>query len=176
LRALQRRLGVTTIMVTHDQEEAMSVADRIVVMSRGRIEQVGRPSEIYRRPASAFVAGFVGHSRSFEAVADGDAIRPAQGPRLAAAAAAAHTHGTPLKAFVRPEDVRVGAAAYGAPHGFEATVTSIGFIGATCRVTLEAENFALEADMPADQAEASLREGTKVPTAVAPERVLVFPA
>ena len=67
IRALQRRLGVTTIMVTHDQEEAMGVSDRIVVMSRGRVEQVGTPEEVYRRPASAFVAGFVGRSSMIEA-------------------------------------------------------------------------------------------------------------
>jgi iron(III) transport system ATP-binding protein len=176
LRALQRRLGVTTIMVTHDQEEAMSIADRIVVMSRGRIEQVGHPAEIYRRPASAFVAGFVGHSRSFEAVADGDGIRPARGPRLPATAAVSHARGTPVRAFIRPEDVRVGEAAQNHPHGFQATVTGIGFIGATCRVTLQTDDFALEADLPADRAEADLSEGVRVPAAVVPERVLVFPA
>jgi iron(III) transport system ATP-binding protein len=176
LRALQRRLGVTSIMVTHDQEEAMSIADRIVVMSRGRIEQVGRPAEIYRNPASAFVAGFVGHSRSFDAVADGAAIRPSVGPRLAAARAGAHAAGAPVRAFVRPEDVRVGDAAQHLPDRFEATVTAIGFIGATCRVTLQANDLALEADLPADRAEADLREGARVPAAVVADRVLVFPA
>src|SRR5437868_12336298 len=60
IQALQRRLGVTTIMVTHDQEEALTMADRIVVMNQGVIEQVGTPSDIYRKPASAFVADFVG--------------------------------------------------------------------------------------------------------------------
>jgi iron(III) transport system ATP-binding protein len=177
LRLLQRRLGVTSIMVTHDQEEAMSIADRIVVMSRGRIEQVGRPSEIYRRPASAFVAGFVGHSRSFDAVADGAGIRPAAtGPRLAAAAAGQHSNGAPLRAFIRPEDVRVGDAAKHLPDRFEATITAIGFIGATCRITLDAGNFWLECDMPAEQAEADLREGARVPAAVVADRVLVFAA
>jgi putative spermidine/putrescine transport system ATP-binding protein len=60
LRELQQRLGITTVFVTHDQEEALAISDRIVVMSRGRIEQVGTPEEIYRRPASLFVASFVG--------------------------------------------------------------------------------------------------------------------
>ena len=60
IRALQQRLGVTTIMVTHDQEEALSMADRVVVMNHGPIEQVGTPREVYREPATAFVADFVG--------------------------------------------------------------------------------------------------------------------
>jgi ABC-type Fe3+/spermidine/putrescine transport system ATPase subunit len=60
IRRLHQRLGVTTIMVTHDQEEALTMADRIVVMNEGAIEQVGTPTEVYRRPASAFVADFVG--------------------------------------------------------------------------------------------------------------------
>src|SRR5207245_2282482 len=60
IKALQRRLGVTSIMVTHDQEEALTMADRIVVMNHGAIEQVGSPQEIYRKPSTAFVADFVG--------------------------------------------------------------------------------------------------------------------
>jgi putative spermidine/putrescine transport system ATP-binding protein/spermidine/putrescine transport system ATP-binding protein len=60
LRALQHRLGVTTVMVTHDQDEALTMADRIVIMRDGRVEQVGAPAEVYQRPASRFVAGFLG--------------------------------------------------------------------------------------------------------------------
>src|SRR5204862_836015 len=60
IRSLQRKLGVTTVMVTHDQEEALSVADRIVVMNQGVIEQVGTPMQVYRDPATPFVADFVG--------------------------------------------------------------------------------------------------------------------
>src|SRR5215207_6216181 len=71
IRALQQRLGVTTIMVTHDQEEALTMADRIVVMNQGVIEQVGAPSEIYRAPATPFAADFVGHMTFLDAVATG---------------------------------------------------------------------------------------------------------
>ena len=70
IRALQQRLGVTTIMVTHDQEEALSMADRIVVMNRGHIEQVGTPREIYETPATPFVADFVGKVNVLPAVAE----------------------------------------------------------------------------------------------------------
>ena len=71
IKTLQRRLGVTTVMVTHDQEEAMAMADRIVVMNRGRVEQVGSAAEIYARPASAFVADFVGEMNMLEGVVSG---------------------------------------------------------------------------------------------------------
>ena len=60
LRALQRKLGITAIFVTHDQEEALALSDRVVVMNKGRVEQIGTPSEIYSAPATRFVAGFVG--------------------------------------------------------------------------------------------------------------------
>ena len=60
IRRLHRRLGATSVFVTHDQIEAMTLADRLVVMNQGRIEQVGTPAEVYRRPASRFVAGFIG--------------------------------------------------------------------------------------------------------------------
>jgi len=69
IRALQRRLGVTTIMVTHDQEEALAMADRIVVMNHGVVEQVGAPVEVYMRPRSPFVARFVGQMNFLEAIA-----------------------------------------------------------------------------------------------------------
>src|SRR4051794_972716 len=76
IKQLQRRLGVTTIMVTHDQEEALAMADRIVVMNQGVIEQVGTPSDIYRKPASAFVADFVGTMTFLDAeVAGPDRLR-----------------------------------------------------------------------------------------------------
>ncbi len=71
IKSLQRRLGVTTIMVTHDQEEALAMADRIVVMNQGVIEQVGTPSEIYRKPATAFVADFVGSMTFLDAIVSG---------------------------------------------------------------------------------------------------------
>ena len=70
IKELQRKLGVTTIMVTHDQEEALSMADRIVVMNHGTVEQVGTPTEIYRAPSSLFVAGFVGEINQFAAEAE----------------------------------------------------------------------------------------------------------
>ena len=88
LRALQRRLGITTIMVTHDQDEALTMADRIVIMRDGHLEQVGTPSEVYQRPVSRFVAGFLGISNFFRGRVEGYAgdvlsVAVADGIRLA---------------------------------------------------------------------------------------------
>src|SRR5882757_9777219 len=75
VRAIQRRLGLTTVFVTHDQEEAMTLADRIVVMKDGRVEQVGQPGEIYARPETEFVAGFIGTMTLAEARVDAGMLR-----------------------------------------------------------------------------------------------------
>src|SRR5437764_3715761 len=109
IRALQQRLGVTTIMVTHDQEEALSMADTVVVMNHGRIEQVGTPQQIYREPASAFVADFVGKVNVLSAVAEGDGRFRVGGLmlRAATAAATAVARGTAVKLYLRPEDIVV---------------------------------------------------------------------
>ena len=78
LKRLQHQVGITFVVVTHDQEEALTMADRIAVMRDGRIEQVGTPEELYERPASRFVASFLGDANHFEGVVDGDAVGPWQ--------------------------------------------------------------------------------------------------
>jgi iron(III) transport system ATP-binding protein len=177
IRALQRRLGVTTVMVTHDQEEAMGVSDRIVVMSRGHVEQVGTPEEIYRRPASAFVAGFVGRSSMVEAVVDATpGVLRASGHALPAEAARRLLYGTEVRAFVRPEDVRIGAAAQGMPGALTMEVVHVEFLGAACRVALESGRLRLEADMAAGALrDAGAIPGARVPVAVPAAAVMVFP-
>ena len=178
IRALQRRLGVTTIMVTHDQEEAMGVSDRIVVMSRGRVEQVGTPEEVYRRPASAFVAGFVGRSSMIEAkVGASPGTLDAAGHVMAAEAARGMLYGADVLAFVRPEDVRLGEAARGQPGAIEMDVAHVEFLGATCRVSLEAGRLRLEADATAGALRAAgALPGARVLASVPAGAVMVFPA
>jgi iron(III) transport system ATP-binding protein len=137
IRALQQRLGVTTIMVTHDQEEALSMADHIVVMSRGRIEQVGTPQQIYREPATAFVADFVGKVNVLTAVAQGDG-RVRVGDLVLDGARGSETlaPGTPVKLYLRPEDVTINGNANGHPNSAPASVQKIEFLGAFCLVTV----------------------------------------
>ncbi|MGY2052099.1 ABC transporter ATP-binding protein [Methylobacterium sp. JK268] len=110
LRQIQRNLGTTTILVTHDQTEAMALSDRIVVMSKGRIEQIGTPQDTYERPASAFVAQFLGKTNDFSAAID----RAASPARLVAgdwsAPAPAGLAGGPVVLSVRPERIGFGAA------------------------------------------------------------------
>ncbi|KAA0972230.1 ABC transporter ATP-binding protein [Aureimonas fodinaquatilis] len=104
IRALQRNLGITTIYVTHDQEEALSMSDRIVVMSEGRIEQIGTPFEIYNRPASRFVASFVGTLSLIEGEAvAADTLRI--GTETIAVDELASASGTPVMLALRPESV-----------------------------------------------------------------------
>jgi putative spermidine/putrescine transport system ATP-binding protein len=79
LRQIQRTVGTTTILVTHDQSEAMALADRIVVMNKGRVEQIASPQDAYERPATPFVAGFLGRTNILKARADGDVIRIGEG-------------------------------------------------------------------------------------------------
>ena len=102
IRVIQTELGITTVFVTHDQEEALAVADRVAVMRAGRIEQIGTPEELYARPESAFVADFVGLSNRLPGqVADGEVVVGTQRlPLIDADAPSGNVH-----ALVRPEDV-----------------------------------------------------------------------
>ncbi|HOB62599.1 MAG TPA: putative 2-aminoethylphosphonate ABC transporter ATP-binding protein [Candidatus Competibacteraceae bacterium] len=128
IKALQRRLGLTTIMITHDQEEAIGMADRIVVMSNGKIEQVGTPFEIYHQPASLFVAEFIGAMNLLPAtlVQQGE-IQLGQA-RLTCPVDGFAT-GTTVRAAVRPEDVVCTGRTNGHANSFEAEVQELEFMG-----------------------------------------------
>ncbi|HXG16630.1 MAG TPA: ABC transporter ATP-binding protein [Calidithermus sp.] len=115
LKQLQRRIGVSLVYVTHDQEEALTMSDRIAVMHRGRVVQVGSPREIYDRPATRFVSDFIGDSNLLDATveAGGDgplALRTADGLRLRAPRRPGVTAGQRVTLAVRPERVRLLAA------------------------------------------------------------------
>ena len=106
IRAMQREAGITTVYVTHDQEEALELSDRVAVMSAGRIEQTGPPQEVYRRPRSAAVAAFVGTVTLLDGVVQPDGSLLASGVRLPLALQGA-APGTRVQVALRPEDVEV---------------------------------------------------------------------
>ena len=111
IKELQRQLGITTVMVTHDQEEALSMADRIVVMNHGVIEQVGSPTEIYREPKTLFVADFIGETNKIDAVSAGpDSL--AFGGMTLDSVAHGFAEGAEVLAVIRPEDLIPHRAGY----------------------------------------------------------------
>jgi spermidine/putrescine transport system ATP-binding protein len=143
LKDIQRRIGITFIYVTHDQEEAFSMSDRVAVMDHGVLEQVGTPEEVYRRPATLFVANFVGEANRFlgkVSVADGDRYRVALdgGPEVAAQGPPGLAPGQAVTMIVRPEHVRIEQDR---GTGLRARVTDASFMGPVRHVKLESERF-----------------------------------
>ena len=176
IKRLQRQLGVTTIMVTHDQEEALSVADRIVVMNHGRIEQVGTPMQVYREPASPFVADFVGRINVVPATAE------AGGRVLIGATSFVCPHdsppGTAVKVYLRPEDVLARPIQPGDDNVFDATIDKIEFLGSYClvRVTSAAlGEHRLTVYLSLNfLAEHALEVGGRLPLRLLPDRMRLF--
>ncbi|HEX2013477.1 MAG TPA: putative 2-aminoethylphosphonate ABC transporter ATP-binding protein [Roseateles sp.] len=182
IRALQQQLGVTTIMVTHDQEEALSVADRIVVMNQGRIEQVGTPMQIYRQPASAFVADFVGKVNRLAAVSEGERwfrcgskrwqCPPGQGSEFRPGAAAA--------LYLRPEDRVIEGLADDHPGLCEGRVERVEFLGGNClaRIAIEGlEDQPVELQFSLNQMDDfGVAAGRRLRFALRTDRLRAFPA
>ncbi|MEL7155379.1 MAG: ABC transporter ATP-binding protein [Actinomycetota bacterium] len=130
LKLLQRELGITFVFVTHDQEEALTMSDRIAVMDQGRLLQVGRPDEIYERPANRFVADFIGRTNLLEATVEGpDLVCLANGSRIPAATTAAP--GTRVAVSVRPEraDLHHRGAAPSDRPAVDGTLTGTTYLG-----------------------------------------------
>src|SRR5215207_8409776 len=137
LRSLQRQLGITTVFVTHDQEEALTMSDRIAVMRDGVIEQLGAPREVYERPATEFVATFLGASNLIDAVAgagEGEHSLVEAAPGRFAIVARGLEPGQRLRLAVRPERVRVRPL--GGP-GLPATVREVVYRGAALHLFME---------------------------------------
>ena len=139
IRELQRRLGVTTVMVTHDQEEALTMADRIVVMNHGVIEQVGTPADVYANPATAFVADFVGTMSFFEGKLTAPGQLTLAGINLACADDRGLTPGSRVTVGLRPEEVRVRNLDPDQPNTMQVRVDDLEYLGAFCRARLVTE-------------------------------------
>ena len=131
IRRLQQEVGVTTIMVTHDQEEALSMADRIVVMNHGVIEQIGTPQEIYEQPASPFVADFIGKVNVLPAVSLGGQ-RFRTGDLALHCEGCDHPEGTLVNLYLRPEDRVLENITPQTPNRLIASVKNVEFLGGSC--------------------------------------------
>jgi putative spermidine/putrescine transport system ATP-binding protein len=146
IRLLQQRLGITTIMVTHDQREAMTMADEIVVMEKGRIAQVGKPLDIYREPVSEFVADFIGLGNILPVTYDGkDSVSLPGGQQIVVTRPTRAPDSTgDIRLLIRPEDVCVKPLSTGAgPNRLSGTVTFIRDVGASVEATIDCAGFTL---------------------------------
>ncbi len=151
IRTLQQRLGLTTLIVTHDQEEALTMADRLVVMERGRVRQVGTAEDLYERPADPFVAGFVGRCNLIEGAPGGPGTFRAVSGALLPCAAAAPPAGPSVLAL-RPEHVAVSPSADGSGR-----ITAVTYLGAQTEYHVDLGGTALLAVRPTPGAGHPLR-------------------
>lgn len=151
LALLQRRIGVTTIMVTHDQEEALTLADRILVMDHGTIQQIGTPQEIYREPHTPFVAQFIGEMNfiSGEVAGPGVVRCGAQNLRVKRLQNSADAHSVNLA--IRPEDIVIHNSDE-IENTFSASILHHEFLGAFYRLRLRANDLSFVVDVPMTQA------------------------
>jgi putative spermidine/putrescine transport system ATP-binding protein len=147
IRQLQQRLAITTVFVTHDQEEALSMADRVCVMSSGHIEQVASPAILYARPTTAFVAQFVGISSRVPVVMDNKEV-VIFGQRCAVRTGDSDDVSGPIDALLRPEDIAVVIDPQG--DGF---ITHKSFFGATTRLVVQVGEIPVRVDVRSDVGE-----------------------
>jgi iron(III) transport system ATP-binding protein len=176
IRTLCKRVGLTALYVTHDQHEALAVADRIALMREGVVEQVGTPREIYRRPLSRFAAEFMGEANLFEATVDAAAGGFGLSSEIGHLAVSSLPEGTRagdrVLCSVRPECWRLDEPGAG---GVEATVVRVTFLGERTEVLAEADHLAVKVFKPG-AAGADLEPGRRVELRVHPDDVVVLPA
>ena len=168
IRRIQLEVGITTLFVTHDQEEALAVADRVGVMRAGRIEQIGAPDEIYQRPVTPFVAEFIGSTNRLAGRADGDTatVLGTRVPLLPGSPAAG-----PVTVLVRPEAIRIRADDDESAPG-RSTVVATSFLGAHGRVQVRlADDSLLVAQLPTYEV-SDLQVGDQVTVTVLPTPAL----
>jgi len=183
LKRIQREVGITFVYVTHDQEEALTMSDRIAVMSDGRVEQIGTPTEIYDNPATVFVAGFIGQANLWSATVTDRSATSATvialgGSTLSGACVADSVRaGAPVTLMVRPERISISMnPSSGDMQSVNATVTDLTFQGPVVRLALSAPdgspiiaNIEPDADLPL------LRPGHSVWASWAPTAACVLP-
>jgi thiamine transport system ATP-binding protein len=153
VKAIQSELGITTVYVTHDQEEALAVSDRVAVMHDGRVEQVGTPEAVYREPETRFVAEFLGENNVFAGEVGGGAVRV--GGSSFALSDLDAPEGSEVVFCVRPENLFRGPS----ENGFEATVETVEFLGESFRAHLDWEGREVTLRVPERPERERLRVG-----------------
>jgi putative spermidine/putrescine transport system ATP-binding protein len=169
IRRIQLEVGITTLFVTHDQEEALAIADRVGVMRAGRLEQLAPPTEVYSRPSTAFVAEFVGLSNRLTGVVTGSVVT-VRGHDLPLVDSS--TPAGQVTAIVRPEAVTLASDDSGMSGPMTGTVIASTFLGATSRVTVDLGDTTIMAQLPTAEA-AKLPAGSRVTLTIRPDPVLV---
>jgi len=171
LDQLLTSLGITTVIVTHDQDEAMSLGDTIVVMRDGRIEQTGSPQDIYHQPTTAFVAGFVGGSNRLRGRLDGESLHLPGGtviPRSMLAAPYAQDQGE-IDVFFRPDQARLAAPAEHPMHG---EVLTAHFLGERTRLVVQVDEATIiKLELPSAE---TVHPGSRVAVDIKPQSLLLF--
>jgi putative spermidine/putrescine transport system ATP-binding protein len=154
IREIQRRVGITTVFVTHDQTEAMAISSRLAVMNKGRIVQAGTPEEIYRMPADAFVARFIGQANLLRGIVaerthDGALVEIEGGQRVRVANAGTIAAGQRVEIVIRPEDLVVAPAADGA-NRMQVALSEVTYLGAATRLvaTLGGQTLTIMSNRP----------------------------
>jgi spermidine/putrescine transport system ATP-binding protein len=172
LKEIQRTVAITFIYVTHDQEEALTMSDRIAVMSEGVLQQCGTPEEIYERPANAFVAGFIGISNLLPGQVEDHGVRLQTGQLIPAAVDAGIRAGTTVFVCVRPEKLRIGAHEHG-QVSIEGTVAETVYLGTTTQYMVELAPglrlVAIENNVHTATSDHRLARGSKVSVGWLPE-------
>ncbi|MEM6547820.1 MAG: ABC transporter ATP-binding protein [Pseudomonadota bacterium] len=171
LRLLQQKLGITTIVVTHDQREAMTMADRIVVMSEGRVEQAGPPTEIYARPATEFVASFIGKANFLKGTVR-DGMVDLGCAALAIEPPAPFVDGAEVTIACRPEATRLVAEA--GANQIPGTVTFVRDVGPTREIFVDAAGTRLTCVMASTE-ESRITAGDAVRVAMPPDAIRAYP-
>ena len=178
IRELQNRLGFTAVYVTHDQTEAMAIADRIAVMDHGVIRQQGTPREIYDRPANVFVAGFMGTTNLLEGKVTktgngGAVVRAANGIDVRVASAAGAATDRPAHVSVRPEALTISARATAVSAGnvWPGKVVLATFLGDAIAYRIDVGGHKFEVHAPATDV---FEAGADVLVAAHPERCILL--
>jgi putative spermidine/putrescine transport system ATP-binding protein len=175
IRSIQRQLGITTVYVTHDQEEALELSDRIVVMSEGRMEQVGTPFEIYNFPATTFVASFVGTLNQLTGtVVDGPGgVVEVAGQRIRASRGITAAPGNDMSISIRPEMLSVGEGATGA-NRLSGHVHDVSFLGAVVRIDVALGDQVMSVDVFSDPNLSVPERGSDITVSFPPEACLIL--